>query len=64
MKNMIHNIAYMSVSDYAEFCSWLRECCGTSISELIEKPPTHQLETWQRWYDVTYGSHFDDLAES
>ncbi len=51
MKNMIKLISQMPADEYEGFCRWLRECCGTCISELIEKAPRYQRDAVIRFYE-------------
>ena len=39
---MSNLIAKLDSNEYKEFCLWLRECCGMTISELIKLPHTRQ----------------------
>lgn len=49
MKNMISAIAGLSRADYKEFCTWLVECCGMTISDLIDRPPCRQRDAYFQW---------------
>lgn len=51
MKKMIPLIAQMPADEYEQFCRWLRECCGYTISELIEKAPRYQKDAAIRFYE-------------
>ena len=51
MKKMISLIIDMPSDNYKDFCLWLVECCGMSISELIEKNDTYQRRAVEQWQE-------------
>ena len=55
-KRMCQVIAALPSDVYEEFCTWLRECCGMTISELIELSARRQVDAFFQFYFETRGS--------
>lgn len=51
MEKTIPLIAQMPLDEYVQFCRWLRECCGCTLSELLEMSPRYQKDAVVRFYE-------------
>lgn len=53
MKHMNLLIVRLPSDVYKEFCTWLRECCGMSISELMDLPGARQVDAFRQFCNET-----------
>ncbi len=49
MATMHPMIAGLSSAEYKEFCKWLRECAGMTISDVIRLPHVRQAEAYNQY---------------
>lgn len=49
MKIISNVIVGLSSAEYSEFCKWLSDCCGMSISDLTELPVPRQNQAYEQF---------------